>query len=311
MRSFTPLLFCLPLLACSTVRLTPTAAKYAKLEDGLNTAIKDGDVLIHRRALLEYQITAVLVEADKDSAALKAFLNDNTITKFNPEGIAALTKEGSTPTTRDAVSAFTSSPDAETLNVSQTQEARARLARELVILWATDPNKHPFLTATFSDYKDGGPAPAPASAQRLAYLEEQIDGNRSDIQQLTRIKSGKYEYFVEGSLFFSIEPVVAIRKHLGATAIPSLAVNFRPALEDSWGYWDSALAMQLVLGGALNPSGGGDAIDGGAAGVGVSYPIAGVGSISAGGVWFNEADGDSDFAPYISVTLGNFGKSTK
>ena len=59
----------------------------------------------------------------------------------------------------------------------------------------------------------------------------------------------------------------------------------------------------------LNPSNSGEDV-GGALGVGLSHPIAGKGAISFGTIYWDAGD-DSEAAPYISVTLGDFAQTTR
>jgi len=144
---------------------------------------------------------------------------------------------------------------------------------------------------------------------RLDPLQWEFDQRNRDRDLIRKVEAGRYEYFVEGSLYFSIEPLVALRPGIEAVAIPSLGVNYRPMPPgyDFLGVdgWDlTALALQLTLGGALNPSSDTDG-NSGAIGFGFSYPIAGSGAFSVGVVAWNDA-GDRRTAPYISVTLGDF-----
>ncbi len=105
-------------------------------------------------------------------------------------------------------------------------------------------------------------------------------------------------------LYYSVQPLVAIDSDLDATTIAALGVNWR-----FLGVGEPPLAGQLLLGGALNPSGAGRE-SGAAIGVGLAYPVGTNGSISIGHVWWNE-DGDGQNGLYISLTLGDFGKSTR
>ena len=136
-------------------------------------------------------------------------------------------------------------------------------------------------------------------------LNKKMEIAKRDVIQLANIMEGDYSYFVEGRLFFSIEPAIAIKSGMQAKAIPSLGINWR--VMDA-GTAASAIALQGILGGAFNPGSDGEVA--GAIGVGLSYPIAGSGSVSGGYVWFGEEDGESG-APYVSVTLGNTGTAVK
>lgn len=182
---------------------------------------------------------------------------------------------------------------------------------------------------------DGGPAESPFSfagiTDRLpdqdilvghsySIAEREQRAREADLIQIQSIESGAWEYFVDGSVFLSIEPLVAIRPGLEAVPIPSIGINYRPFNLRQFidgGTLDysglnpglSALALQLTLGGALNPGGGeGSSEMGGALGVGFSYPIAGIGSISVGSVWYQDENDEDRSAPYLSVTLGDFGQ---
>jgi hypothetical protein len=98
-------------------------------------------------------------------------------------------------------------------------------------------------------------------------------------------------------LYYTVEPLVAFDSDLDATAIPALGVNWRP--------WDrTALAVQGVFGGAINPSSGGDDV-GAALGLGMTHPVSEKGAISFGHIWWNES-GDGDNGWYIGINLGDF-----
>jgi hypothetical protein len=132
-------------------------------------------------------------------------------------------------------------------------------------------------------------------------LDRQAAAAAADAKVLEQAEQGDLDFFTDKQLYFSIEPLVAIRPGIEAVAIPSLGVNYRP-FEGGW----SALAVQLVVGGALNPSGT-EGSARGAIGAGFAYPVAAVGAISAGVVFYDD-DRDGAAAPYLSITLGDFGE---
>lgn len=105
------------------------------------------------------------------------------------------------------------------------------------------------------------------------------------------------ENLAQLGLYFTVEPLVAFDSDLDATAIPALGVNWRP-------WQETALAVQGIFGGAINPSSGGDDV-GAALGLGFSHPVSENGAISFGHVWWNES-GDGDNGWYIGINLGNF-----
>jgi len=132
---------------------------------------------------------------------------------------------------------------------------------------------------------------------------EQLVRDREMLQQVT---SGNYGYTVDESLYFSIEPAVAIKRHINAVAVPSLGINYRPfPAGKPWSAW----ALQLLLGGALNPSDDAEDDPTGAVGLGFSYPIGDSGAFSFGALGWDD-DGKSRVSPYISVTLGSFAKKS-
>ena len=105
------------------------------------------------------------------------------------------------------------------------------------------------------------------------------------------------ENLAQLGLYFTVEPLVAFDSDLDATAIPALGVNWRP--------WEqTALAVQGIFGGAINPSSGGDDV-GAALGLGFSHPVSQNGAISFGHIWWNES-GDGDNGWYVGINLGNF-----
>lgn len=111
------------------------------------------------------------------------------------------------------------------------------------------------------------------------------------------------DIFAQG-LSFSIQPMVAFRGSLNSTTpIAALAVNWRFLPEDS-----DALALQLVLGGAFNPSSTSSDVQA-AVGLGLSHPVGRNGAISFGVVRWSD-DGDSRGGLYIGVVLGDFGKKS-
>lgn len=105
-------------------------------------------------------------------------------------------------------------------------------------------------------------------------------------------------------LYYSVQPLVALDSDLDATTIAALGVNWR-----FLGVGKPPLAGQLLLGGALNPNAAGRET-GAAIGLGLAYPVGTNGSISIGHVWWSE-DGDGQNGLFISLTLGDFGKSTR
>lgn len=105
------------------------------------------------------------------------------------------------------------------------------------------------------------------------------------------------ENLAQLGLYYTVEPLVALDSDLDATAIPALGVNWRP-------WEETALALQGIFGGAINPSGGGDDV-GAALGFGFSHPVSENGALSFGHVWWSES-GDGDNGWYIGINLGNF-----
>jgi hypothetical protein len=105
-------------------------------------------------------------------------------------------------------------------------------------------------------------------------------------------------------LYYSVQPLVAFDSDLDATTIAALGVNWR-----FLGAGQPPLAGQLLLGGALNPNAAGRE-SGAAIGLGLAYPVGTNGTISIGHVWWNE-DGDGQNGVFVSLTLGDFGKSAR
>jgi hypothetical protein len=130
---------------------------------------------------------------------------------------------------------------------------------------------------------------------------EQLVRDRNMLQQ---VSSGEIENTVEKTWYFSIEPAVALKNGFNAVAIPSLGINCRPL---GSGEALSAWAVQLLLGGALNPNDEGDQGTTGAVGLGLSHPIGSTGAFSFGAIGWDD-DGEGRVSPYFSITLGDFAK---
>jgi hypothetical protein len=324
--SFLAILFvsCCILTACSTVRLTPSAARYRKAGEKSEKAQAQADLI---RAQLDsarfkaQRLEAALrqdVELAKEIATLLGNQVDDAALRSDP--LQAL--QGPALARQDPKSLALAEDTLE-------PQGRAVVVNQVIDLWWTgllDAKHDPLFQrivgksrpapAASGEKPIQEPPPLLESQARIGYLERQLAQEDLAVRQLQAVENGDYEYFVDGSVYFSIEPMVAIRPGLEAVAIPSLAVNWRPFNMDSRFLWKgarlgglSSMALQATFGGALNPSGSGDDSTTGALGVGLSFPIASFGAFSLGSVWFDQ-DGDSKGAPYISITLGDFGKST-
>lgn len=136
--------------------------------------------------------------------------------------------------------------------------------------------------------------PALAARQEARQVELETASVRLD-EAADSLEGG--ENLAQLGLYFTVEPLVAFDSDLDATAIPALGVNWRP-------WQETALAVQGIFGGAINPSSGGDDV-GAALGLGFSHPVSENGAISFGHVWWNES-GDGDNGWYIGINLGNF-----
>jgi hypothetical protein len=136
--------------------------------------------------------------------------------------------------------------------------------------------------------------PELAARQAARQVELQATSTRLD-EAADSLEGG--ENLAQLGLYFSVEPLVAFDSDLDATAIPALGVNWRP-------WEETALAVQGLFGGAINPSSGGDDV-GAALGLGFSHPVSENGAISFGHIWWNE-DGDGDNGWYVGINLGNF-----
>jgi hypothetical protein len=147
----------------------------------------------------------------------------------------------------------------------------------------------------------GDPTVLETLQNRQRGIETQRRAVQRDESLLQDVEAGEVDFFTDKQLYFSIEPLIAIRPGIEAVAVPCLGVNYRPFECDY-----SALALQLVVGGALNPSSS-EGSARGAIGLGLAYPVAGAGAISAGVVFYDD-DLDGASAPYLSITLGDFGE---
>lgn len=134
-------------------------------------------------------------------------------------------------------------------------------------------------------------------------LEAEARNTEAAAVQLEAAGAAGESVYASG-LFFTVEPLVAIGPGLEATAIPALGVNWRLGREG-----DTPLALQLVLGGALNPQSD-DSTLGAAVGLGLSHPVSDSGALSIGFVFWDDGD-DVENGVYVSLNLGNFGKTTK
>lgn len=308
--------------SCTTVRLTPSASRYLKNGGSAKTAQEDLDKAARDLTLARSSAERVLRLLDQ-FPKLKSWLGTSLgVSTASPtvDQLAGSREIAASATPTGATKAET---DPATL--------RAELAQQVVELWwvgafvGIDKDNDKAIDVAFERIFDGkkrplngSPEPTPVvpGEMRVRFLRDQVADRALDVQQLQLVESGRWEYFVDGSVYFSIEPMVAIRPELQAVAIPSIAVNWRPFnVADTFGDENSiykglsAVGFQLTLGGALNPGGGSQDSTGGAIGCGMSLPVASVGAFSFGAVWY--ADGnDSHCAPYVSLTLGDFGKST-
>ncbi|MCY3003016.1 MAG: hypothetical protein NTV21_14535 [Planctomycetota bacterium] len=312
--------------ACSTVRLTPSAAHYLKngstsrtAQDDLNRAVSDLNTarsVPHRVCALFDSFPEVRkhvaqsVGMQPDAASLATLQSEGVIARLTV--IKAVDKKGN--------------PEFET----RLPVLRRELAQQIVDAWWSGKFKDvPDFDKAMGMIFLGKTRPAdPTTSAELPpvvpgeesalFLAQQVEQRRLDVQQLQLVEEGSWEYFVDGSIFFSVEPLIAIRPDLEAVAIPSIAINWRPyniadLAREETKYLSkglSALAFQLTLGGAVNPSGSGENATGGAIGTGLSFPIAGYGAFSFGVVFYGDGS-SSQGAPYISLSLGDFGKSTK
>jgi len=327
--------------ACSTVRLTPSASKY--LKDGKTAADAQKDLDKAQRALM--------LERTRVDRVIRTFeLLAETYPAIQRKLAAALGTTSSEPgelepeqlTIDDFVQSVRlmeaqlklQNQDVGAREKSVNIARRQELAQVIIEHWWVGAFTLPNAADTAAvdqafrialdgkqrpneDDENPETTPLVASDARGEFLVDEVALRQRDVNQLQVVESGRWEYFVDGSVYFSIEPLIAIRPDLEAIAVPSLAINWRPfnaaSFTDTWAgdltEW-SALGFQLAFGGALNPSGGSEENTSGALGVGMSVPVADVGAFSFGAVWFSDDD-DSHSAPYVSLTLGDFGKSTQ
>ena len=284
------------LTACSTVRLTPSAAEAIKNDGTSATLATEAHALALKLNAENSRMTTVGPEFAKK--LIPSLLNQKELASI-------MGKAGySTQSILSAQTAFNSKDE----NL---------LSEAFGLGNPSNPNFHweqaDRLAESIQEFRDEtGRATLPdpmslySSTINAQALQHQLKAKSRDIRQLRRIEKGTYEYFVEGSLYFSIEPVIAIEPGIKTTAIPSIGVNWRPIPA---GNPLSAIAIQGVLGGALNPSNEGNDTTG-AIGVGLSYPIAGSGTISVGYIEWGTDEG-SEESMYISLTLGNFAQKLK
>ena len=350
--------------SCTTVRLTPSAAKYLQAEGGVDAAQNDLDTITRKIGTEKQKIDAVIqyTRIHKD-------VRDKIIELLGLEGdVKAATSNASSQTTAPspdtitlAIEAYKAQLEAEARislkeagkranaeNLPTRRDAEAAFAQRVVELWwsgafdkldsGADINLHfnqyfgtnrasvvtvlpepPVPADKPQEQTAPQSAPSVPTAARLRYLEDQQRDRQLDVRQLRAVATGTWDYFVSGSTYFSIEPMVAIRPNFEAVAVPSIAINWRP--------WDlltftgdtlkdlqlsgamSAIGFQLTFGGALNPSGSDNSNAEGALGCGMSIPVADIGAFSFGCVWIGDGS-NTHAAPYISLTLGDFGKST-
>lgn len=119
--------------------------------------------------------------------------------------------------------------------------------------------------------------------------------------------------------YFSTLTAIAVEEGLEPTAIPGLAVGYRPKWSElpGWINWggmfdgleDAAAGIDLLVGGAVAPGGSGDGDVELALGLGLSFPWANDGALSVGAVtWRSEIDGvgDTEIAAYFGLNLGSF-----
>jgi hypothetical protein len=138
--------------------------------------------------------------------------------------------------------------------------------------------------------------------ERLEAANETELANLSAGRQLKSAKDTGDDVYAK-ALSFSVQPLVAVRSHLESTAIAAFGVNWRVLPEGK-----DPLAVQLVLGGALNPSSSGSDV-GAAIGLGLSHPVSKNGAISLGYIVWRQADTTLGGC-YIGISLGDFGKSS-
>lgn len=183
-------------------------------------------------------------------------------------------------------------------------DERVAAVRPLVGATAVESN-HSVLqkveTTNFTDPREQ--ASAQAASRDVTLLESQALRSEAAAAQLDAASSAG-ETVYESGLFLTVEPLVAIGPGLEATAIPSLGVNWRFGDEG-----DTPLALQLVLGGALNPQSS-DSSLGAAVGLGLSHPITKSGALSIGFVFWDDGD-DVENGVYVSLNLGDFGQTAK
>lgn len=135
----------------------------------------------------------------------------------------------------------------------------------------------------------------PAFAERQEARQVELEATSARLDEAADSLEGG-ENLAQLGLYFTVEPLVAFDSDLDATAIPALGVNWRP-------WEETALAVQGIFGGAINPSSGGDDV-GAALGVGFSHPVSENGAISFGHIWWNES-GDGENGWYVGINLGN------
>jgi len=302
-------------VSCSTVRLTPSAAAHLERGDTAEKAQAELDRTTRELSLARTAADRVLGIVEQSDELRKSLSRKLGLAETSDVG--ALATKMYVPTT-------TPPQDAAATSVAQ----RAVLAQQVVDFWwsgafnEVEPGVDDRFELVLGKRRPTAPAdsmplpPLVSNEQRIRFLETQVRDQEMDVDQLRLVETGLWEYFVDGSVYFSIEPLVAIRPDVRAVAIPSIAVNYRPYdIASTWGEENSivkglsALAFQLTLGGALNPGSGTDGETEGAIGCGLSLPVANIGALSFGCVWFADDD-DSHAAPYVSLILGDFGQST-
>ena len=167
-----------------------------------------------------------------------------------------------------------------------------------------DDKQKMFSVEDFEFSFEGHPSPRSAELKedlaRQAKRSKILSGASSRLRLLA--EDGNLSF--DRDVFFSIEQLVAADGSFNTTAIPCIGLNSRP-----FGKLSKNLAIQAVLGGALNPGAGTDTV-GAAFGAGFSYPVTQGGSISVGYIYW-DANGETQSGVYFGVVLGSFGKKVQ
>ncbi|MEM6673664.1 MAG: hypothetical protein AAF726_12530 [Planctomycetota bacterium] len=148
-----------------------------------------------------------------------------------------------------------------------------------------------------------------------------VDVQAADPQnpvQLRRVRTPKEDALFKAGPYFSTLTAIAVEEGLDPTAIPGVAVGYRPHWQElgDWANFLSScgLGFDFFVGGAVGPSGGDNGNVELALGAGITIPWSNNGAVSFGAVTWRTEEGDpvsanTEVAAYFSINLGNFNVS--